>query len=162
MTIHGALSVRDVWRAPSTPLVPWGIDIFWYFTVLLLENVLMVNYGAAEKKWVISKTSLTFHWTLAAVNGNATHRKRQRKWQLFLISLIVIVVICWSERVRPTASYFARLWERNLIKTSCKKVILFPPSQYLSGDINSILPPPAAVSPSATSFDLLMLTLRCH
>lgn len=36
--------------------------------------VVMVNYGAEEKKWIISKTTLTFCWTLwhVHVNGNAT------------------------------------------------------------------------------------------
>lgn len=34
----------------------------------------MGNYDAAQKKWIISKTTLTFQWTVAAGNGTSTQQ----------------------------------------------------------------------------------------
>lgn len=50
-------------------------------------------------------------------------------------------------------------------KKSHKKHLVegyFPTSQYPGGNINSILPLPAASSACLTPFDLLLLTLSCH
>lgn len=61
-----------------------------------------------------------------------------------------------------SAAYFAHPLRKKSHERRLAHFYILSPSQYPSGYINFILPPPAAVSPSVTPFDLLMLTLRCH